>query len=155
MANAEQQARAIVYRDAAAEHVLAAAELYDDGRYVLAAYVAGLSVECILRGYRIMIDPEFDSRHELTRLYELAKFGDIVPSSHSEKITVLLGQVVQLWSNEYRFFSADALRKRWVRQKLFERVKGDFVKERTRQLVNAASEIVAIGVARWKTSSGD
>jgi hypothetical protein len=153
MATAEQRARAEVYRDAAAEHVTAAGELYDLGRYVQSNYLAGLAVECMLRAYRIMIDPEFDSRHDIDRLYELAKFADVVPPGNAEATGLLLSVVVALWSNDHRFLSEAALRRRWTRRRLYEGIKkGDFVKERNRQLVNAASGIVTVGVARWTTS---
>jgi hypothetical protein len=152
MPTAEQKARAETYRDAAAEHVTAARELYDSGRFALAAYVAGLATECILRGYRHMIDPEFDARHDIDRLYQLAKFTDIVPPGKEEQTGAWLGDVIALWSNDHRFFSEQALRKRWSKQRLYEGIKGDFVKERTRQRVNASSEIVTLGVTRWKSS---
>lgn len=152
MPTAEQRALAETYRDAGAEHVTVARELYDLGRFVLANYTAGLAVECVLRGYRVMIDPEFDSRHELDKLYEIARFADVVPARRVEEVTALLGDVVALWANDHRFLSEAALRKRWTKRRLYEGLKGDFLKERTRQLLNAASEIVNLGVARWKSS---
>src|SRR5438270_8699699 len=100
----------------------------------------------------MMIDPEFDSRHEIDRLYKLAQFGDAVPPAAVEEITAALGQVVSLWSNDHRFLSAAALRKRWTKRKLYEDIKGDFVKEYVRRLVNAAAQVVTMGVARWKSS---
>jgi hypothetical protein len=152
MATAEQKTRAEVYRDAAVEHVGVAIELYGASRFVLANYVAGLSAECMFRAYRHMIDPEFDSRHELGKLYQLAGFGDVVPSNRIEDVTAALGDVVACWSNDHRFLSLAALRKRWAKQKLFTRIKGDFVKEVVRRTVNAASLLVSIGEARWKSS---
>jgi hypothetical protein len=152
MPTAEQRARAEVYRDAAAEHVTVARELYDGGRLVLANYVAGLATECILRAYRHMFDPEFDARHDMDRLYKLAKFADVAPPAKAERIGELLGVVVGLWSNDHRFLTEAALRRRWTKRQLYVGVQGDFVKERTNQLVNAATEIVSFGVARWKTS---
>src|SRR5579884_1577441 len=103
MATAEQKARAITYRDAAVEHIPVAEELYDRRRFVLASYVAGLAVECILRAYRLMIDPEFDSRHDLEKLYALARFIDIAPPEKVEQVTAALETVTELWSNEFRF----------------------------------------------------
>lgn len=144
--------RSITYRDAASEHVTVARELYDAERFVQANYLAGLAVECMLRAYRVRIDPEFDSRHDVDRLYKLAKFADIIPFHQVEEVTALLDEVIDLWSNDHRYLSTAALRRRWTKRRLYERVKGDFVKELTRRLVESASRIVAIGVARWKTS---
>src|SRR5438876_11495942 len=129
MATAEQASRAETYRDAAAEHITVAGELYDSGRFLHANYLAGLSVECVLRAYRVMIDPEFDSRHEIDKLYKLAKFADVVPPRQAEEIGASLGDVLALWSNDHRFLSQGALRKRWTKHKLYEGIKGDFLKE--------------------------
>ena len=139
---------------AAEEHLTAAQELYHpQGRYVLSHYVAGLAVECMLRAYRVRLDPEFDSRHDLQELYKLARFGDVVPDHQQEKIGAALGTIVLQWSNNHRFRSEDALRA-WLRKKgLHQGIKGDFVKERTRRIINSAADIVTVGVGRWKILS--
>jgi HEPN domain-containing protein len=137
------------YRAAAKEHVTAARVLYDNGHFALAHYVAGLAVECILRAYRARVDGEFDSRHDLKRLSDLAKFAQVVPQRREEAIGVAFAVVLAQWSNEHRFRSVAALRKYLTRLGLYRGVKGDFVKECTRRIVNAASEIVALGVTRW------
>jgi len=152
MPTTEQKARAEIYRNAAIEHVGVAIELYDMSRFVLSNYVAGLAAECMLRAYRHMIDPEFDSRHELSKLYQLAGFADTVPPSQVENVTAALGDVVACWSNDHRFLSAAALRKRWTKERLYAGIKGDFVKEIVRRTVNAASLLVSIGDARWNSS---
>src|SRR5947208_468677 len=124
MATAEQIGIAETYRDAAAEHVTACGELYDLDRIVQANYLAGLAVECLLRGYRYMIDPEFSSRHDVDKLFKLAKFADVMPIRESEQAAAALGEVVALWSNDHRFLSRAALRRRWTRQRLYEGIKG-------------------------------
>jgi hypothetical protein len=126
-----------------------AQSLYDRDQFVLANYVAGLSTECVLRAYRHMIDPEFDARHDLGLLFKQSKFNAVVPESRRVQVAAALVVAVGLWSNDHRFLSERALRVKWKRKKFDRGVKGDFVKERTRQLVNAASEIVTVGVTRW------
>src|SRR5690348_16148043 len=135
---AEQKNRAETYRDAATEHVTVARELYDTDRQVLANYVAGLAVECMLRAYRMRVDPEFDSRHDIDKLYKLARFADVVPSREVEEIIAALGEVIALSSNEHRFMSHVALRRRWTTRKLYQGIRVDFVKELNRRLINAA-----------------
>jgi hypothetical protein len=118
----------------------------------LANYVAGLAVECMLRAYRLKVDPKFDARHDIDKLYRLARFADVVPTSEVEEVGAALGDVIALWSNENRFLSHTALRRRWTKRKLYDGIRGDFVKERVRRLVNAANKIVATGAARWNNS---
>jgi hypothetical protein len=152
MATAQQKAQAAVYRDAAVEHVTVARELYDADRLLLANYVSGLAVECILRAYRLRIDPAFDARHDVLELYKLAQFADVVPEKDTESISAALGDVIALWGNDHRFLTTAVLRKRWTQRQLYRGIHGDFVKELVRRLVNAANRIVTIGVARWKSS---
>ncbi|MCY2954152.1 MAG: hypothetical protein NTU53_19625 [Planctomycetota bacterium] len=139
-----------VYLTAAQEHVTAARELYDSRRYTLAHYVAGLAVECIFRAYRYRIDPVFDERHDLHLLAKSARFYDIFPERHVEKISAALGVVVTQWLNNHRYRSEAALRSFLADRKLYVGIKGDFVKENSRRIVNAALDLVSLGVIRWK-----
>lgn len=151
----EQRERAITYRDAAAEHTVSAVKLYREQRYALANYVAGLAVECIFRAYRHMIDPAFDARHDLEELFNAAEFHAIVPEGKAADVGAWLTTASTLWSNDHRFLSVLALRRKWKRMRLDRRVKGDFVKERTRQLTNASVSLVDLGVARWESFFGN
>ena len=141
-----------MHRDAAGEQLAAAGDLYRLGRYVLSNYAAGLAVECMLRAYRTMIDPAFDARHDLSSLFALAKFGNVVPSGRDREIGTALTAVVRLWSNDHRFLSEAALRRRFNRRLLFVGLRGDMLKELTRQLIVNASVLVQLGIVQWKTS---
>ncbi|MGD0769162.1 MAG: hypothetical protein ABSB42_13330 [Tepidisphaeraceae bacterium] len=156
MTGGERKAQAELYRDAATERAVCARELYDGGWYVDANYLAGVAVECMLRAYRVMIDPEFDSRHDIGKLCKMAKFTDVVPPTDNDKVNAALGEVVALWSNNHRYLPSYALKDQWIKRNLHRHgrhwIKGDFVKEQTRRLINAAFFIVSVGEAQWKTS---
>ena len=155
MPTAEQKDRALVYRDAAVEHVAVSVGLHDEACYVQANYLAGLAVECMCRAYRQMIDPAFDSRHDLNRLFEVAKLGTALPEAQQEAAFAHLGTVVALWANDHRFLSEAALRRKWKGMKLDRGIKGDFVKELNRRLVGAAQALVSMGAASWKSCFGN
>ncbi len=142
------------YRQAALEHVATARELYDADlpRYALAHYVAGLAVECMLRAYRHRIDPEFDERHDLRALYKAARFDEIVPPALQEQIGTARSIVDSQWQNNHRFCSEEYLRSFFKRGALDRGIRGDFLKERTRRIVNAAFEIVSTGNKQWTKS---
>lgn len=139
-----------VYRKAAQEHAAAAFDLYRSERYVLAHYVAGLAVECMLRAYRCRITPEFEERHDLRLLAKAARFYDIIPAKHQERTIAALGVVFLQWENGHRFRSTAALRAFLVERRLYAGIKGDFVKENSRRIVNAAFDVVNMGVSQWK-----
>ena len=141
-----------VYLTAAQEHVTAARELYKSGRYVLAHYVAGLAVECLFRAYRCRVDKTFDERHDLQNLAKAGRFFSVIPPEQNQIISAALGVVVSQWQNGHRYRSAASLRSFLAEHKLYLRIKGDFVKENTRRVVDAALELINLGVMRWKSS---
>ena len=145
------------YRKAALEHVVVARELYDANppRYVLAHYTAGLAVECMLRAYLYRISLEFDERHDLRALYRAARFDEIVPASLQEQIGAARSTLYSQWQNNHRFCSEEYLRSFFKRLGLDRGIKGDFLKERTRQIVNAAFEVVSVGDKQWTKSPSD
>ena len=145
------QFSAEVYRDAAQEHVLTASELYDAGRYVAANYLSGVAVESIFRAYRFRLDPVFDARHDLRDLYRISKFEEVVPAGQMDAFAAHLDQVASQWSNAHRYRSERALRSFLKSAKLDRGVrKGDFLKELTRRMVNAATQVVVLGVRKWQ-----
>ena len=64
------------YRWASLERIRAAEQLHGDAMYSSAIYFAGVAVECILRAYRVRIDPAFDSRHDLADLLKASGLRD-------------------------------------------------------------------------------
>jgi HEPN domain-containing protein len=138
-----------VYRTAAEEHLTVSHELYRSGRYVLAHYVAGLAVECTLRAYRRLAST-FDDRHDLWKLARHSTFLADVPPKSLASITAALGEVVTRWQNSHRFRSEHSLRRYLLDRNLHLRIKGDFVKESARRIVNAASDLVTLGAMQWK-----
>jgi HEPN domain-containing protein len=140
------------YKAAAEEHVLAARELYELRRYALAFYVSGLAVECMLRAYRVRIDPVFDARHDLQRLFEDAHFGHGLDEQRLMAAWSGLATVVARWSNDHRYRGEEALRRYLKRAALDRGIKGDFLKENARRIISAATELVSIGVQRWNHS---
>jgi hypothetical protein len=144
-----------VYRAAGEEHVTAARELHETRRHVLSHYVAGLAVECLFRAYRFRLDPEFDARHDLRELYRASEFDTIIPDGVKPEVSAALGEVVSRWNNDFRFRSEASLRNYLRKAGLNHGVRGDFVKESSRRIVEAALVIVNLGVSQWNRSSKD
>jgi hypothetical protein len=118
--------------------------------YVLAHYVAGLSVECLFRAYRLRTDRAFDERHDLWVLAKTSGFLGICPAQSRPKINAALGDVVSRWQNDHRYRSNESLQRFLRKKKLHIKIKGDFVKENSRRIVNAAFELVNLGASVWK-----
>ncbi len=98
--------------------------LYDEkAGYALSMYVAGVSVECFLRAFKMLKDKTFDERHDLRRLFKASGMLSVDPTvlrasgltesqihQHHCELQTALADVYKLWSNEYRFASEDRLR---------------------------------------------
>src|SRR5205085_11749063 len=90
------------YKAAATQHVVVAKHLYDAGHYVLSNYIAGLSVECMLRAYRLRLSGQFDARHDLRELLRQAGFSELIPEKqHAEYLSYFL-VVARQWANNHR-----------------------------------------------------
>ncbi len=138
-----------VYYKAAVERIQEALHLHTTGYYVLAMYVSGLAVECMLRGYRLLKDSAFDERHDLwlfwkSKILANPQSGFYDPQFHSAMNTVRL-----LWRNDYRFMSEDRLRSYLKKIGKDRGIKGDFVKYNSQWLYDAAAEIVHLGRQKW------
>lgn len=144
-----------VYFVSAQEHLTLAGKLYEDGNYVMAHYLAGLAVERLFCAYRYRFDPEFDARHDLYQLYKAARFATIVPDTRKIEVDAALSELVRQWNSNHRYGSLAALQAYLKKARLDRGIQGDFVKENTRRTVNAAFEIVSLGVQRWKNFSPD
>ena len=142
------------YREAAMEHIASASDLWHAGSYVLANYVSGLAVECMLRAYATRLHPQqWDkSDHSLVSWYKEARFDLIVPDSKRQIIGTSIGEVRTNWENRQRYSSSSLLRAEFKHKKLDRGISGDFVKEITKNTLDAASEIAFLGDAQWKNS---
>ena len=139
------------YYHAAFDHVDEARLLYEERRYVLSHYIAGLAVECLFRAYAVRNGEPFDGRHDLSKWFELARFDEIIVPSRLETISASYNIVVTQWNSTQRYYSDGFLRAYFRNARLDRGIKGDVVKELARRVVEAALEVVTEGRLRWKT----
>ena len=125
-------------------------------------YVAGLSVECLLRAFRARIDSVFDNRHDLRlllrqsgilRLHDdrLERLGYELDRIQQTTIEFRAAHdvVVRLWRNDYRFAAESHIRS-WLNEiRAYHGTKGDVLKANARQFVAAAQTIINTGVYLW------
>jgi hypothetical protein len=120
--------------------------------YVLANYVAGLAVECILQALALEAGASHDARHSLSAW--LSK----CPASlhHLLKGKAEWNLLVALWDNGLRYYSYDGLLG-YFRDKGYARGKKGGVESKVRAttnaLVNAADYVHKKGLAVWVSST--
>lgn len=140
------------YIEAASERITAARDLYVAHRYVDVLYLAGVAVECVLRAFALERTNEFDARHDLPSLMQVAALNQVMGSKAREDIAVALGEVWARWRNNYRYASDRRIRSDLKRRKLDRGIKGDALKENARIALEYALAIVNKGRFQWNKS---
>ncbi len=140
------------YRWAALARIGAAERLHASAMYASAIYLAGVAVECILRAYRLRVDPEFDRRHDLRQLLSASGLQDYVPVKRRAEVGAALGDVWARWRNDYRYASDERVLRDLRDRGLTLGIKGDPLKDNSRRVFEKAHELVGLGVARWKST---
>lgn len=154
------------YYHASLERIEQARTLYGQGSaYALAMYVAGVSVECMLRAFKLRRRSTFDERHDLLRLFQASGMLETDPAV-LEKVGLSLAEtagyqrglqaaaetVHHLWANDYRFASESRMRAHLKRLQLGRRIKGDVLKANAKRLLDASTSFINKGVLSWTPS---
>lgn len=155
MRSTESGFNELVYLAAAQERITEA-NLLLKGQPVMVSYLSGVAVECLLRTALVQ-GSEDTAKHDLRLHAELRNFYDGMTRKQREAVAALVGEIVSCWQNNHRYRSREALRGFVIRHKLHitqgqSTTREDVVQYNAEQLVNAATEIISIGVLRWDNS---
>jgi hypothetical protein len=132
------------------------------GSYALAMYVAGVAVESMLRAFKIFRDPVFDERHDLLRLFKASGMLNLDPDllkarglstsqveAYFRELQAATSDVYDLWSNDYRFATEERMRAHLKNKRLDRKIRGDFLKKRSLELLEASQTIIDKGLLQW------
>ena len=137
------------YLEASAFRIETARRLHKIERYSAAIYFAGVSIECLLRAFILREDPQFDQRHDLRDLCKKAQLQMLIRPTNRRKADAWLGDIWTRWKNNYRFASDDRLRSEFRKLGHNRGIKGDFLKENSRIVVESAYQLRTLGEKRW------
>ena len=137
-------------------------------RYSLVIYLAGLAVESLFRGFRLLSDNTFDSRHNLSDLYLISGIEDRFKSclekttdpaqveSQIENLRTAVDGTAEIWSNSDRFRSDRVLIRRLrergiIKDKFNKGDKASVLRKQTENLLKYTQVILSAGKQAWKT----
>jgi hypothetical protein len=60
-----------------------------------------------------------------------------------------VNDIIQVWSNNYRFASEERLRSHLKEITGYQKIKGDYLKEQARRFLNSAQRFIDKGVVLW------
>jgi len=122
--------------------------------YVLAAYLAGLAVECILHAIAFRDGATHDAWHGLSSW--LAKCPPSLHDAIKPAAVEDWNRVLVLWDNRLRYLSVDGFIG-YLRDRGFTRgLKGDrdsLMRRNVKLLVDAAERVHQKGLAQWHRST--
>lgn len=139
------------YMEASASRIETSRRLHRIGRYSAAIYFAGVSVECLLRSFIVREDPKFDQRHDLRALCKKAQLSAFIRPQDRRRTTAWLGNVWTRWKNSYRFAADERIRTEFRRLGHNRGIKGDFLKENSRIVVESAYQLRTLGERRCRS----
>lgn len=143
----------VLYR-ASMERMAAAWRALDEAQdYSLAAYLAGLAVECILQAVAIRMGAAHDARHSLPKW--LAKCPVELQDAIKSQVPDEWSLLVALWDNGIRYLSREGFLG-YVRDKGYtEKIRGgpeSMLRKNAKLLVGAADAVHKKGLAQWVNS---
>ena len=123
-------------------------------QYVMACYLSGVAVECLLYAYSTRAKAADTWKHNLGTHALRGSFYNNMGDAERERVSKVLGTMSGRWQNSHRYRSKEGLQAFFVKEGLFvvkgpQTTKRDVVEYNAEILVNAATEIVNIGVRRW------
>jgi len=138
------------YIEAAQERLSNARLLYEAAQYSFALYAAGVAAESLLRAYIAQKEPVLEAAHNLPLLLDTSKINVSLAPDENEQLYHSVSLLAKRWKNDLRYTSNNRLRRRLKKQKLDRGIRGDFLKENCRMAIDAAQNVLRIGVAKWK-----
>ncbi|MCX6166229.1 MAG: hypothetical protein NTU73_15440 [Ignavibacteriae bacterium] len=90
----------------------------EDEHIIFAVYCAGVSVECLLKGYITKEKPGFDSRHNLRNLFIESHILDGKTEKEKEKFISLISTIDRIWYNGLRYASEKHIRREFLKYRV-------------------------------------
>lgn len=151
MAKAALTKRPEVLYQASLEHISALDELRRNGQWVLAIYVAGLAVECILQAIALHTGSPDDVKHDLRKW--LARCPDRFQAAIQGQIPEQWSFLSLVWVNRLRYLSHEGLLGHLRALQLNRGIKGpgeSILKSNADRVIAAARDIHGKGAVTWR-----
>ncbi len=78
---------------------------------IFSVYTAGVSIECMFRAYITKYTKEFDSKHDLEKLYSKSLLGSEFEIKERELLTIAVKRANEIWSNDLRYASEKRMKR--------------------------------------------
>lgn len=118
---------------------------------IFSIYCAGVTIECMLRAYIVKNTAEFDSKHDLMKLYEKSQIALVLTETEKEELLVAIKNANKIWKNDLRYTS-DKRMNRLIGHEMGRTKYKDvnkFVKGFYSEIFEATNLIITKGIEKW------
>jgi hypothetical protein len=119
---------------------------------IFTLYCAGVSTECMFRAYILNETKEFDSKHDLYKLFIKSKMMLRMSESEREQLSLSVKRISDFWFNNLRYTS-DKRAKRKIAHKLVQRTNfkdiNKYLEKQNIDIFEATEKIIEIGKNKW------
>lgn len=125
-------------------------------------YLGGVAVECLFRAFILRETKVLETGHDILLLFRASRLKERLLASLEtadptkpallRRLRHLESDIAEIslrWANDYRYASEARLRAHLRRRKLNLGIKGDFLKENSRLLVEASRRVIEEGERSW------
>jgi hypothetical protein len=120
---------------------------------IFSVYCAGVSIECMFRAYITKYTKEFDSKHDLEKLYEKSQIANLLDEKEKENITAAVKNANRVWSNDLRNVSEVRMKRKISHEFVKKGFKGkDIIKLISiyhSDIFSATDLIIKTGQSKW------
>jgi hypothetical protein len=118
---------------------------------IFSLYCAGVAVECMLRAYITKYTAEFDSKHNLEKLFEKSLLGRYVDPENKEEIVAAVKKANKIWTNDLRYTSDKRLKRIIAHEMVKTNFKdiNKYVDKYYSDFFDAADLIIQTGKSKW------
>lgn len=120
---------------------------------IFSVYCAGVSIECMFRAYITKYTKEFDSKHDLKKLYEKSQMANLLDEKEKEILTAAVKNANRIWFNELRYVSELRMKRKISHELIKKGLKGkDIIKQIDiyhSDIFKASDLIIKIGQSKW------
>jgi hypothetical protein len=78
---------------------------------IFSVYTAGVTIECMFRAYITKYTKEFDSKHDLEKLYAKSLLGSEFDTNEKEQLTIAVKKANEIWTNDLRYASEKRMKR--------------------------------------------
>jgi hypothetical protein len=118
---------------------------------IFSVYCAGVSIECMFRAYITRYTKEFDSKHDLVKLFEKSQLGIDLEIDKREGLAIAVKQTNKIWSNDLRYASEKRMKRIIAHQNINAGFKdvNKYMDRYYTEIFSATELIIKTGEEKW------